>query len=208
MRASYIFIIVLVLIIAVVVAFLPEKDNSELQVPADDLHYDLVEDTRFYSTDKIADLLINEDPSIQLIDVRGQAAYDEYHLPGAICIPLGQILESKWKEELDQNYRKNVFYSNGTVAADQAWMICRRKGYENNFVMKGGLNRWVGTILRPELPSPTETDVEVLDRYQFRKAASQYFGGGEKVKVEPEKVDAPEPVIIKKRKETEVAGGC
>ena len=43
----------------------------------------------------------------------------------------------------------NVFYSNGSVYANEAWMITRQLGYENNFVLEGGLNYWFGNILSP-----------------------------------------------------------
>jgi sulfur-carrier protein adenylyltransferase/sulfurtransferase len=34
----------------------------------------------------------------------------------------------------------NIFYSNGTVTANEAWMVTRQLGIKKNFVFEGGLN--------------------------------------------------------------------
>ena len=44
----------------------------------------------------------------------------------------------------------NIFYSNGTITANEAWMVTRQLGYKNNFVLEGGLNYWFDAILNPQ----------------------------------------------------------
>ena len=46
------------------------------------------------------------------------------------------LLEEQWKDYLNQDLRYNVFYSNSTVNANQAWMLTRQLGYQNNFVLQ------------------------------------------------------------------------
>ena len=65
-------------------------------------------------------------------------------------IPLSSLLDDQWKDYLHQDLRYNVFYSNGTVNANQAWMLTRQLGYQNNYVLQGGLNYWVETIMNPK----------------------------------------------------------
>ena len=69
----------------------------------------------------------------------------------------------------------NVFYSNGTLAANEAWMITRQLGYTNNFVLEGGLNYWFDAILNPQMPASTSPD-EDFAKYDFRKSAGQALG--------------------------------
>lgn len=200
-------IMIIVLLLAVLLLFLPEKDNSKVQIDPEQIHYELNQNTRFFSTDEIADLLINEDPSLILIDIRSSAEFEKYSLPGAVNIPLAEILNEENIPYFRRDHTKNVLFGNGTALSDQAWMILRRLGYKNLFVMKGGLNTWVETILQPTLPAYTEVDVVEMDKYLFRKAASQYFGQAEKSDA-VEEVVLKKPVVVRKTAERSVAGGC
>lgn len=200
-------IMVIVLLLAVWLVFLPEKDNSIKQIDPEQIHYELNQKTRFFTTDEVADLLINEDPSLALIDIRSVEEFNKFNLPGSVNIPIENLLSEEYESYFKQNYTKNVLYGNGTVLSDQAWMLLRRIGYNNLFVMQGGLNAWVETILQPTLPELAKVDVVEMDKYLFRKAASQYFGQDEKAVVAEEKV-IKKVIIQKKRVESEVAGGC
>ncbi|MCK7535180.1 MAG: rhodanese-like domain-containing protein [Marinilabiliales bacterium] len=109
---------------------------------------------QFISPDVVADMLVQKDPRCSLIDVR---ALPRSLMPTA-C--LGQSTfrsatcwQIEYSDILNQDAYMNVFYSNGAVYANQAWMITRQLGYENNFVLEGGLNYWFGNILSPSAPS-------------------------------------------------------
>ena len=67
------------------------------------------------SPDEVADKIIKKDPSIQLIDVRNPNEFNKFSLPGAINIPLQDIIAEKWTEILDQGSKMNIFYSNGSL---------------------------------------------------------------------------------------------
>lgn len=211
MKKGYLFIIIITMIIGIVAAILPFKDNSNQEISAEKLLLEMNLDSRYYTTDQIAGLIINEDPSLLLIDVRPAKEFDVYHLTNAINIPLKSILNEEFLEVFSQDYTKKVLYGNGTIAADKAWMILRRIGYSNVFVMTGGLTSWVETILKPTLPDASKADIVELEKYQVRLAASQYFGmGGKKevskdvtIKKKPE--SSPKPVKTVERK---AAGGC
>ncbi len=123
---------------------------------------------QYFSPDQIADMIITEDPSFLLIDVMSQNEYEEFHLPGAVNIPLPDLLSDEWKPYLNQDIRHNIFYSNSTVKANEAWMITIHLGYRNNFVPQGGLNYWVETIMNPEAPEATNPNEEIA-KYNFRK---------------------------------------
>jgi len=161
---------------------------------------------QFISPDEIADMMISEDPNLQLIDLRSESEYREFHLPGAVNIPFTDLLDDEYRYLVDQDLKINVFYSNGSVTSNEAWMVTRQLGYRNNYVLEGGLNYWAETIMNPDRPEQTSPNEEIA-RYNFRKGAGAALGGGS---IEPA-TEMPEPVLpaIKKRPQKKRAqGGC
>jgi rhodanese-related sulfurtransferase len=187
-----------------IAAMLPKQKTSSVQLDADELLRDIKLNTHLVSTDELADLLINHDPSLLLIDVRDSIQYSKYHLPGAINIPLKELLDEKWLPYVDQISKNNIFYSNGTILSSEAGIICRQLGFKNNFVLEGGLNAWFGTIIKPEHPGFVATSEE-LDQYDRRKAASMYFTGSNAA---TDKSSAPALPPVPRKKKKRVQGGC
>lgn len=205
MNLRYTLLSVILLLLAFGFTVLPEKDYSK-DLNADKVLLAVLDDSRYLSTDEIASLLINNDPSLQLIDVRKPEQFKEFSLPGAINIPLDSLLTDNASLYLDQDLRTNVLYSNGSIYASQAWLLTKRMGYKKVFIMRGGLNHWVETILRPTEPKQ-EDPANDFATYQFRKGASQYFGGGSAVAGSSTSKTKKKPIIRSKKKKS-VAGGC
>lgn len=205
MSKTYIVLALIVVLVAVGLLFLPEHSNYK-EINPELLIKEINDPARFLSVDLVAERLIDEDPSIMLIDVRTPEQYAEYSLPRSVNIPLNQILLPEWKDYLYQDNMDVVLYSNSDLYADQAWILCTRLGYKNLYVMRGGLNEWYTCILEPSEPFET-APTEEFALYSFRLAASQYFGGGTDSDVQ---TDIPkENIVIKKRqKKTTTAGGC
>jgi rhodanese-related sulfurtransferase len=204
MNIRYVFFAVLLLILGGGLFFLPEKQNQYEKQPQQ-LLSELYDQTRYVSTDEVAERIINQDPALFLVDVRMADYYEEYSLPGAMNIPFEDILNPDWEEYLNQEYVDIVFYSNSDVYAEQAWMLANRKGFENLYIMKGGLNCWFETIIKPAKPLVTASNTE-FDLYEFRKGARQYFSGAS---LSIEENTGTEPVVIKRKKKNAVIeGGC
>jgi rhodanese-related sulfurtransferase len=169
---------------------------------------------RFISTDLLADRLVNQDPSILLIDTRSEKEFNEFALSNAINIPLKNLLDDDYIEYIDQDIYDVILYSNDSFYADQAWMIGNRLGFTNLYVLEGGLNEWFNTIINPKYPDETMPK-EAFELYSFRKAAGMYFGVGvidteakpiEKIVT---KKKTPKKVIPKPKKKKRVPeGGC
>ncbi|MDQ2177235.1 rhodanese-like domain-containing protein [Marinifilum sp. D714] len=193
--------------LGIIIAAIPENTTKPFKLTAEELLDEVKDGTQFVSTDEIADMLVLKDPSLQLIDVRSQAEFEKYSLPGAINIPLTQILSDEYEEYIDQGVKMNVFYSNGNLKANEAWMLARQLGYENNFVMQGGLNYWAETILNPQAPKSVMADDEIA-KYDFRKGASAALGGGNALITNTNTVKKPKPTIKKRKKKKRAAGGC
>nr|WP_321407536.1 rhodanese-like domain-containing protein [uncultured Carboxylicivirga sp.] len=193
--------------LGIIIAAVPENTTKPYKLTAGQMLEEVKEGIQFVTTDQVADMIIQKDPSLQLIDVRDQDSYDKFHLLGAINIPLADLLSPENEDYLNQDVKMNVFYSNGSTSANEAWMITRQLGYLNNYVMQGGLNYYAETIMNPEKPASTSPDDEFA-RYDFRKGASAALGGGNLSVATEDAPVAAKPVIKKAGKKKRVAGGC
>ena len=203
---------------------LPKYEKHE-GISPEELLSNAISPERYITTDELADKIINQDPTLLLIDVRDENSYKKYSLPNAINIPLNKILEENSEPYLYQDAYDVVLFSNDNFHSDQAWVLCNRLGYENLHVLKGGVNTWFNTIINPKKPTENMASNE-FDLYSFRKAASMYFGVAYPEKVSKKPVvkkyvaktttsvkttpaEAPKKVIpIKKKKKMPVEGGC
>ena len=194
--------------LGIIIAAVPPDRVKHFRLTADELLQEAGAGVQFVSPDVVADMMVQKDPSLRLIDVRTPEEFDSYSMPGAINIPLSSLLSDEYTDILNQEAYMNVFYSNGSVYANQAWMITRQLGYENNFVLEGGLNYWFGNILSPEAPSQTNPNEEFA-KYDFRKSAAAALGGGSIVASEG---DAPAVKAVKPpgtaKAKKKPAGGC
>ena len=204
MNKRYLFLSVLLVSLGIIMAFLPEKRYTP-QIEPEQLLSEINSSTRFISCDDIANKLIEGDPLLLLIDVRTPEEYAQFSLPGSLNIPLDSLLVPELDVYIDQPLIKKVLYSNGSIYANQAWVIYRRKAYKNLYVMEGGLNSWVETILQPVEPKQTASKHE-FEQYKFRVAASQYFGGGNQDVVSSS--ESKKPAVKSKRKKAAAEGGC
>jgi len=190
-----------------IIAAIPENTTQQYKLTAAELLDEVKSGTQFVHPDQIADMMVQKDPSLLLIDIRSKEEYEKYALPGAINIPLDNLLADEWKPYLNQDTYLNVFYSNGTTRANEAWMITRQLGYRNNYVLQGGLNYWVETIMNPQKPPITSPDDEFA-RYNYRKAASNALGGGGSIEEQPKTLPAKLPPLQNGGKKKMVKGGC
>lgn len=193
--------------LGLIIAAVPENTTKPFRLTAQQLLDEVKEDLQFIHPDQVADLLIQKDPSLQLIDVRSKADFEKFSLPGAINIPLENLLAPEYADYLNQDVNMNVFYSNSSNKANQAWMITRQLGYKNNYVLRGGLNYWVETIMNPEKPAEGSPNEEFA-RYDFRKGASSALGGAALAPAANVEAPAALPPIQKKKKKKSVQGGC
>jgi len=191
-----------------IIAAVPQNKTKPYKLTAEELLAEVNTRTQYVTPDAIADMIVNKDPSLQLIDVRSQDEFEKFSLPGAINIPATDLLSEQYADILNQDLKMNVFYSNGTLAANEAWMVTRQLGYNNNFVLEGGLNYWFDAILNPEKPASTSPDEEFA-KYDFRKSAGMALGGGAPVQATLDQgAVSAKPVIKSTPKKKKAAGGC
>ena len=204
MKKAYYIMAVFLLLLGIGLVILPDREHYDEASPRE-LLSDLRNPSRFISTDKVAEMIIDQDPTLLLVDVRDMYDFLDYSLPGAHSIPLEEILMYKWVDSLSYDRSKIVLFSNSDILADQAWILLKRENHNNIHIMKGGLNCWFETIIQPSPPPETAADEEI-DLYQFRKGASIYFLGGTAA-VEQE--TGSQTIVIKRKNKTKVVeGGC
>lgn len=204
MNKAYYILAAFLIILGVGLLVLPERDRPDEASPRE-LLGNLRNPSRFISTDKVAEMLIDKDPTLVLVDVRDMYDNLDFSLPGAHSIPLEEILMYDWVDSLAYERSKVVLFSNSDIRAEQAWLLLKRENHNNIHVMKGGLNCWFETIIQPTAPPETAANDEI-DRYEFRKGASIYFTGGS-APIETEA--GTEPVVVKRKNKTQVVeGGC
>jgi len=195
--------------LGILVAAIPDNKVVATKADAHKILAEMKDGSHIVSTDAVADMLVQKDPSLQLIDVRSQAEFDQFHLPGAINVTLDNILSEDNAAYFDQDLKMNVLYANGTTSASEAWMLLRQNGYKNLYVMQGGMNYWAETIMNPAQPAATAPDDE-LARYDFRKAAGGVLGGGTLAPTASAATpsSAPAPKAAAGPKKKRASGGC
>ncbi len=85
-----------------------------------------------------------------VIDVRGEADYNAFHLPGAHYVPLDEVLTHAEVLQLQPRNTLFVVMSNDEAAATQAWRILNAEGIANLYLLEGGVNRWLDTFADAE----------------------------------------------------------
>jgi len=202
MNKNYIFLAIVMIGLAAGLLVLPEKENY-VQITPEDLMWDAVQPTKYFTVDQVAAMIIDGDPTLELIDVRCVKDYDAFSLKNAINIPLDSLLSPNYEGYLGIEDMNVVFYANDNIKADQAWIIGRRMGYQNLYIMQGGLNSWIECIINPQEPGE-DNPLTVFEQYQFRKGASIYFTGSQ-LEASDKKASVK---VVRRKKGAAVAGGC
>jgi rhodanese-related sulfurtransferase len=191
-----------------IIAAVPQNKTKPYKLTADQLLGEANARTQYIAPETVADMIVKKDPSFQLIDVRSQDDFEKFSLPGAINIPVSDLLSDKYTDILNQDVKMNIFYSNGTIAANEAWMVTRQLGYKNNFVLEGGLNFWFDAILNPAKPASTSPDEEFA-KYDFRLSAGKALGGGNSIQATQNQTNpVTKPTVQAAPKKKKAAGGC
>lgn len=193
MNWKYIYAIGVTLVLGAGMLFLPAKDPDKLGHPEKMLKL-ILDSSRYISPDAINGWLMYDEPGLVLIDVRPASQAMSFAIPESVHIPLDSLLSGPAMDILQQPGADKVFYSNETVLADQAWMICKRLNMDRIWVMEGGLNEWSDLLLHTKDPGKAAS-AEDKEMYQFRLAAREFFFSGEEGKFKARPFKAPRRMI-------------
>jgi sulfur-carrier protein adenylyltransferase/sulfurtransferase len=168
----------------------------------------IAEKSRYLSVDLVTHRIIENDPTLMLIDLRPADQFKAFTLPGSINIQSDSLLSKSTTALLNQPGKDKVLYSNSDLMAEKAWLLCTRTSIGRLYILKGGLNEWYNTIIKQGNVTSTASSAD-LDLLSFRNAARQYFTGTGKSSDATGALKAPEKVkVIRKAPEAKSGGGC
>ena len=197
MRRTYLITVVPFILILIAVIF-PSREERIQHLVADKKEQGKCV-FKEISTDKLADELVNHYYNINLIDVRPKEEYDAGHLPLAINIPLGNLMDRKYEDYFKQQHKTNIFYSNDDTTHKQACLTAKFIGTSHNLILHEKADEFTKLIFDAEIPDIT-ADKETHEQYTFRTNAARKLN---ELKASFENLNKPVTKEVKK-----VVGGC
>lgn len=161
--------------LGLIIALAPVDRVSKTQLSPEELIAQLNDESIYVQPDELAHWIIDKDPGFQLVDLRSDEDYEKYNIPGNIHLPFEQLASGEATQYLDPD-KMIILASNGNTRAGQAWIFLRQSGYEDVYILAGGLNYWVQVFSNPEAPKDILTNDELFT-YEFRKAAGPAMMG-------------------------------
>jgi len=200
---SRIKISILLIGLGLITAFIPYKHNKQNQLKPSELLEKSMDEQFLISVDKVARFVVDEDSTVQIIDLRSPEEYRNFNIPGSINIPFKDLLNKDFEGYLDSKKTKNIFYSNGDILSAQAWALCTSMGYQNNYMMQGGLNEWYKTVMNSSFDGERITARENAlfeTRFKARKIFTQMNSLPDSLKLKF--------FETKRKNEKKLDGGC
>ncbi len=194
---------VILVALAGLIILLPAGRQSSGELNVHRMLEAMNEPGQFLSVDQVARMVVYEDTNILLVDVRDPDAYRAVHIPGAINIPVSDILNPDWSGYLNDPAVKPVFYSNGNTMASEAWMLCTQKGYTGSMIMMGGMNKWYREVIESTFMGERISAAENAT-FEVRYRARDFFN---RMNSMPDSLKTAF-LEVKRKKEAELVGGC
>lgn len=159
---------VAVLVAAAGVAALPPL-QARLLARANDAAYRHAHPPARMTADELAFRLLDEDPSLVLVDIRPESAYTAFTLPTAVNLTMEHVAGKPGRDVLGRRRTLKVFLADREDEAVTAATLAAQLGYERVAVLEGGLDAFRAQILSP---SATEDTMLDEDTRIFRVAAA------------------------------------
>lgn len=169
-------ITVLLVGLGVLLAFMPNPSTQKFKLKPHELLAKSASEEIYFTVDEVARFVNTEDSTVQLVDLRNEEEFNKCNIPGSVNIPFDDLLDPDWSGYFNQEKVRTVFYGNGDQFANIAWTIATGLGYENSFIMKGGLNEWYKTVMLTQFEGETITPRENAlfeNRYKARDIFNQ-----------------------------------
>lgn len=175
MKKKYTLLSVLLILLALLLVILPKKDGKkEMEAK---IQQEMVSNKSFYLTaDQVTHRIIENDPTLLLIDLRPADQYKKFALPGSINLHPDSLLSKSTLELFKQSGKDKILLDETGSISEKSWLTCSGNGINRIYVLKGGMNEWTNTILKEQAPSATASTTD-LDLISFRNAARQFFTG-------------------------------
>jgi rhodanese-related sulfurtransferase len=140
----------ILLSMGLILALLPLSSHRSFNARPSKVLEEVLDQNTYLTADQVARLVVSEDKTIQLIDVRSPEEFRTFNIPGSLNVPYNEFFDKDPDRFFNNNnnYKtKYIFYSNGDLYSNYAFVIARGLRYNNTYVMKGGLNEWFNTVM-------------------------------------------------------------
>jgi thiosulfate/3-mercaptopyruvate sulfurtransferase len=114
--------------------------------PAQTILEQIEAETDHFEPETLADRMMSGEKDLIVVDVRRPQEYAEFHLRGAVNVPLSELATYL---EPYRNRGTIVLYSNGMTHPAQARDLLAQLGYQNVYMLTGGLAGFVEWCLKP-----------------------------------------------------------
>ncbi len=207
MERKYTILAILLIVLALGLVILPKKSEQK-EIDPKVLLSAIVEKSRYLTVDQVTHRIIENDPTLMLIDLRSADQFKTFALPGSINLNPDSLLTSTNIELFNQPGMDKVLYASSDLTSEKAWLLCLRYSMNRIYIMKGGMNEWFNTIVKENTVSGTPSSSD-LDLLSFRKAARQFFiGSGETEKASVNPVVSEKIKVVRKAPKATSGGGC
>ena len=205
---SYTAPFVLMIGLAALVLFLPDSPKSKwYETKAETLLSEASDEKQYIDIEEVAYKLLHpQEMDLLLVDVRPEADFQIFNLPGSINIPLENILDRSNKTMLSAVEKTIVFYSHGSVTSNQAWMLTRRYGLENPRVLKDGLNGMFEAVFKTSHVTTDRNEMEQFEERFCNRTREAFEQGEAAIKITSKPV--PVRTLIDVQPPAAGKGGC
>lgn len=175
----------------------------------------IMAETDHVTPGELAGWILQKSPDYLLVDIREPWQFDDYHIPTAINIPLGQLFEDCGLKQLSRE-KKIVVYGLGVGRASEAQLLLSLKGY-NSFSLEDGIGGWWDAVMTPtSLRSETASPAGYLQAKALRERFMGTPSGGKAssapaplvVPVAPPPAAAPPATSAPNSKKLKLGRGC
>ena len=164
------------IILGIIMVFLPGSDKSKFNFDPELLSSIIVSNEDQISPETLSEWIIEERKDYRLIDIRDEKEFNEGNIKTSENIPLKTLLSRNTLDDLSQDQKTIIIYSNGNSHASQAWLVMNSAGLDS-YILEGGMNYWNKVIMNPTPPSGEVSDDEILI-YRTKAAIAGSLGGG------------------------------
>jgi rhodanese-related sulfurtransferase len=164
----------LLLLLSLILALLPLTANRSFTAKPGQLLPEVLKEDVSFTVDQVAEFIVREDNTVQLIDLRSPEEFRQQAIPGAVNIPYPEFIGKDPEAWLGNKKIRNIFYTTEDTEADYALVYARGLEYENTYVMEGGITEWVTTVMETKFAGDRITARENA-LFETRRRAGEMF---------------------------------
>ncbi|MFZ2341201.1 MAG: rhodanese-like domain-containing protein [Bacteroidales bacterium] len=164
----------LLIMLSLILALLPLTSNRSFTGEPHNLLAGVLSEEASLSVDQVAGYIVTEDSTIQLIDLRAPEEFRKQTIPGAVNVQYKDLISKDPDIWLGDKDIKSIFYSDSDAEQSFALVYARGLGYDNVFVMDGGIGEWMETVLETKFTGERITARENA-LFETRRRAGEMF---------------------------------